>query len=391
MLGRTNAMFVSTEEAAPIQLIQETILTPSTSNIWKIEFVNGVCFAFLHDEKVLYGKDMGSLAILKNGNDPLLASHVVYADGKYYLARAEEGYDTTDGYAVVLASGDLSVFQEIRIREGYRMVGLYESTAGKIVLLTYHSASASSSSPKGMSMLVADTLEGYQEEGQRFIPISVSSYFSPDKDYFKWSKLLKDRVVMTERTGTSTTSDTVVISLDGTRVVAGSSYTAFAHGYFYSNVSFTNSIGRLYYSINGIDYSLLKVTEDRGSAKIMEFSDGVTGIFFTKDGVLSFAAAESPAKLAEAMENRAVAVSVMGHVLAGTEHGGHTYIGCTGGVILKTHVDYSGNGSVPEVVVLKTLGARQALEQAKKYTDERYALLEARIAALEAGPDDQGV
>ena len=56
----TNAMFVSTEEAAPIQLIQETILTPSTSNIWKIEFVNGVCFAFLHDEKVLYGKDMGN-------------------------------------------------------------------------------------------------------------------------------------------------------------------------------------------------------------------------------------------------------------------------------------------------------------------------------------------
>ena len=383
MLGRTNAMFVSMEEAAPIQLIQEMILTVSTADIWKIEYVNGKYFAFLDDEKVLYGEDVGNLAILKNGDGPLLASHVIYADGKYYFGRAAEG-DTNSKYAAVQASRDLSSFQEINIREGHGIAGLYQSTAGKIVLLIYYSSS-SSGNFKRLAMLVADTLEGYQEEGQNFISIGVSSYFSPDQGYFKRSRLIKDRVVMTERTGTSTTSDTVLISLDGNRVVAGSKYTAFAYGYFYSNVSMSNSAGRLYYSVNGVDYSILKNTEDRGGAKILEFSDGITGIFFTKDGRRVFAAAENPAKLAAAMDSEAVEVSVMGSILTGTENGGYTYIGCTGGVILKTHIDYSGSSNIPEVSTLKTLSAKQALKQAQKYADEKYALLEARIAALEAG------
>lgn len=376
MLGRTNVMFVPMDEAAPIQLMQEVILTASTSDIWKIEFVNGVCFAFLDDGKVLYGEDVSSLAILKNGDDPLLATHVAYADGKYYFARSL-------GPAAVLASVDLAVFHEIKIKDKYHVIGLYKSTAGKIALLVY-TLNTTNQSIKDMVMLVADTLEGYQEEGQHFIKVNLSSYSKENIDFFRKSKLLKDRVVVTEYdTQELNNANAVVISLDGTKAEAGAECTGFSHGYFYSNIRASNSSGRLYYSINGVDYRFLKDTEDRGTAKVMEFSDGITGIFFTKDGVYSFAAGETPDKLAAEMDSGAVPVSVMGHILTGTEYEGHTYIGCTGGVILKTYIDYSGSGNTPEVTALKTLSAKQALKQAREYTDEKYRMLEDRIAALE--------
>lgn len=51
-------------------------------------------------------------------------------------------------------------------------------------------------------------------------------------------------------------------------------------------------------------------------------------------------------------------------------------------MILKTHIDYSGNSALPGIKVLKTLSAKQALGEAKKYTDERFATLEAMIANM---------
>ena len=124
-----------------------------------------------------------------------------------------------------------------------------------------------------------------------------------------------------------------------------------------------------------------------GTAKspcIMEFEDGVIGLFYKSGSTYKFTVAESPSKIISAMDN-AVEVNIIGNILTGMENAGHTYIGCTGGVILKTYADYSGNGNAPDVALLKTLSAKQALAESKKYTDERFAALEARVALLETG------
>ena len=61
----------------------------------------------------------------------------------------------------------------------------------------------------------------------------------------------------------------------------------------------------------------------------------------------------------------------------------YAYLGCTGGIIIKAKLEYSDSSLTPEVVVIKTLAAKEALAQSKRYTDEQVTVLEARVAALE--------
>lgn len=65
---------------------------------------------------------------------------------------------------------------------------------------------------------------------------------------------------------------------------------------------------------------------------------------------------------------------------------GQLYIFGNQGVILRSSVETNNT----EAVTVQTISAKKALLDAKKYTDERYAALEARIAALEGGVADDG-
>lgn len=59
---------------------------------------------------------------------------------------------------------------------------------------------------------------------------------------------------------------------------------------------------------------------------------------------------------------------------------GQLYIFGNRGAILKSSVETNNE----DTVTVQTLSAKKALADAKIYVDERYAELEARIAALEA-------
>lgn len=60
---------------------------------------------------------------------------------------------------------------------------------------------------------------------------------------------------------------------------------------------------------------------------------------------------------------------------------GQLYIFGNQGVILKSSVETNNE----EAIIVQTISAKKALQDAKKYTDEQYAALEARIVALEKG------
>ncbi len=62
---------------------------------------------------------------------------------------------------------------------------------------------------------------------------------------------------------------------------------------------------------------------------------------------------------------------------------GQLYIFGNQGVILKSSVETNNE----EAVTVQALSAKRALGEAKAYTDQQYALLEARIAALEGAPE----
>lgn len=59
---------------------------------------------------------------------------------------------------------------------------------------------------------------------------------------------------------------------------------------------------------------------------------------------------------------------------------GQLYIFGNQGAVLKSSVETNNESSI----MVQALSAKKALAEAKKYTDEQFAVLEARIAALEA-------
>lgn len=64
---------------------------------------------------------------------------------------------------------------------------------------------------------------------------------------------------------------------------------------------------------------------------------------------------------------------------------GQLYIFGNQGLIMKSSVETNNE----EAIAVQTISAKKALFDAKKYTDERYDVLEARIAALESGGSDE--
>lgn len=66
---------------------------------------------------------------------------------------------------------------------------------------------------------------------------------------------------------------------------------------------------------------------------------------------------------------------------------GQLYIFGNQGLILKSSVETNNE----EVLTVQTISAKKALLDSKKYTDERYTILEKRIAALESGGSDENI
>ena len=84
MLGKTNILFVSKNDASEAQLIHEKILTASSGNITKIEFLNNTIFVHT-DAGILRGTDVKSMDYIKKDGANLAATHFIFHAGKYYF------------------------------------------------------------------------------------------------------------------------------------------------------------------------------------------------------------------------------------------------------------------------------------------------------------------
>ena len=89
MLGKTNILFVSKNDASEAQIVQEKILTASSGKIVKIEFLNDLVFAYT-DAGVLYGTDVKTMDYIRKDGENLTATHFIYHGGKYYCCNANQ-------------------------------------------------------------------------------------------------------------------------------------------------------------------------------------------------------------------------------------------------------------------------------------------------------------
>lgn len=66
-------------------------------------------------------------------------------------------------------------------------------------------------------------------------------------------------------------------------------------------------------------------------------------------------------------------------IMGWAEAGEYTYLGGPDGIIVKCFLDMDGSYQRPEIALVKTLAAKEALAEANKYTDEKLAELKAYV------------
>ncbi len=387
MLGKTNTLYVPTGEGGGFNFITETIITETTESIWKMEYANNKLFAFLNDGKVMCGDSADNLSIIQHNGNNLMATHMVYQNGKYYFANAEmpETNNSTSA-AQIYETTDLAVFATISIKTNAVTSGMFLDGKGRLVVLVggYDSS----------SLLIVDTLDSYEEGAAVFIPLSENTLKYSGLINGRETILAKNRIFYSGSTGWN------MIGLDGAVSEANrlnaSSKIRFTNDYFYFSRVTTRGLNGpnqkvsyedLYYSFDGVSVS--EIGRSVTQTHIFFEVDGKMGGSIYTDcreevyGQKKVAVFNGPKNLLAEMEN-GIDLDITNNIFCAVIADGFTYFGCEGGIIIKAYVDYSGSTASPEVNLLKTLSAKEALRQAKLYTDEQVAALTERVTALEA-------
>lgn len=167
-----------------------------------------------------------------------------------------------------------------------------------------------------------------------------------------------------------------------------------SYGYYKSNVnsiSFFECKDELYSICFTGKYDIYKITNSDeymvvSSEKNFAFVDGV---YFNECQIFINAHEMLIVKKGESIADRTVddMIEIAPEVTMNCieKAFGQLYIFGNQGLIMKSSVETNNE----EAITVQAISAKKALFDAKKYTDERYAVLEARIAALESGGSDE--
>lgn len=389
MLGRTNLLSVPASESTELVFEQKFIVTSTSKDIIKLENVNNLFFAYSNDDSVMYGEDIENLKYLMKDGVNFKAKHIIFKEGFYYITAIEN----TKGKAVIYKSADLISYEEITIKTGtstnvYPVHGIFLKSTGEIVIIFNETTLDTSKYSGTKYLLILNSLVDYNEDDARFIEVTgntlrIMSYYANS------TQMKKDRIY-TYTAGSITSSGTVriVITMDGNSTSYSDGY---SYSYFASDYYFRIQSKRLYYSINGIDYNVINYPEMENFTclALFEYDGCIANIFsYTVDGTkhTKLVYASTPKGLADAY-NDAIPVEYEYTFNSGASlyKDDYVYIGSTGGIIIKAKITAS-DAIAPEVVVLKTLSAKEALSKAKAYTDTKisdYAIITSTLTAGE--------
>lgn len=381
MLGKTNLLFVAEDEPTDLSFTPQYILTPANGSIIKLEMINNLFFAFTYDEKVYYGSDINNLQLLKKDGAFMPAKHIIYADGVYYITNIE----STKGKAIIYKTPDLVSYEEVTLKTGndsyyYPVHGLFLKSTGEIVALFEEKTENDFDVRCIKYLLIAETFNGYDENTAVFIKTTDELCINKTLAYY--TSMKKDRI-FTEIYGGTSTSLGRIITLDGT-ISNCDKYTYFAADNFFKTSSKTTD-PKMYYSINGQNYIALdfaNVDANFSVKSVFEYDGNIAMIYSGSQGT-KLALAATPSGLIEATAT-SIPVSIDYYIQADSNlyKDDYVYLGCTGGIVVKAKIDYS-DISRPDITLLKTLSARQALTAANEYSERLFAALETRVTALE--------
>lgn len=367
MVGKTNLTFISKGESSSVQLIQKSYVTDATGEIYKMAIINNRFFSFVSKgdygkKNVMMGTDAGNMSFVRMGNELLEATHIVYMEGKYYIVKCEnacsEMYETVDfkEYVQINLSGI----------EG-KWLGIFTDSRDKAVLVSYRTTT---SNHEDYTIYVCDSFEDIKNA-----QVSEGS-LDIDKDDRTYNTcLINNRIFF---------QDGKQISLAGEGITPETGWKRWncAGGYFFK-ANHANGGMMLYRSkdlktitrypgffpninreaevqviaING-KYCLSYMAEN-DSKRYINIADDILSVGQTDNTKI------------EMMDDLTI-VSVL-------EDDGKTYVGTSNGIIYVFQLDYEGTMQRPDVAIIKTLAAKQALSQSLQYTDDCIAKLKSYI------------
>lgn len=362
MVGKTNLIFISKGDASSVQLIQKSYATDATGEIYRIEVMNNRFFAFTGSKtgkkNVLMGTGAENLSFARKDNELLEATHIIYIEGKYYVVKSGDActdiYETVDfkEYKQVIISG---------IEE--KWFGIFLNSYGEIVLVSY--------TENGTVRLKIYLCKSLNDIVNAQIVECTLSNMSVTDAYN--TCLINNRIF---------SPDGKQISLNGNCVNPNSGWSRwnYAGGYFfqmpkddYNNYPFYRS--RDLTTITQYPY-YLKELNIYGNVNVcvIPISGKYCLLYKHKDRRNYVNIADDILSVGH-QDNLTIERADELDIKSVVENDGKTYVGTTNGVIYEFQLDYEGTIQRPDVAIIKTLAAKQALAQSLQYTDECIAKL----------------
>lgn len=356
MVGKTNLTFISKGEGAGVQVIQKSYVTGTTESIYKMEEINGKLYVFAYKRYVLTGPGIDGLDFIKKGNEKLKATHIVYADGVYYIMDASsENLDDPKIYA----TSDFQNYEEIDLKNsgimenhddsGVRLAGLFLDSKGNIIVAYYN---------VGQRILYIGIVESLKQNSEvEMVKIYLGSASIDERETF----LIGDKIYIGNGWCNLTGSYTEAPDIRRYRYTSG-------YFFFVSN----RALYRSRDGISKIRYNHeIPVYSSPNSLCIIPINGKHCYLYMDVEGNPYLNIADDVLKIG-CVENETIQLcDPIEAVDSVVEYDGKTYLGTRYGVIYELQLDYEGTIQRPDVTVIKTLAAKQALAQSLQYTDDK--------------------
>lgn len=390
MLGKTNIIYVAKDQNSEMQFVKEYIQTKSTSNIAKVEYYNGTLFALTGNGTgngwhVLYGSDANKLEYLKYNDAMIEITDVQFFDGNYiFYNRKKEFESNTENGIITLeyyAGSNLLQLEkkcltyntnETKWLKYGSIIGAEINSENNLVfLIAAHDMVSSTTVNIWYVIDILSDLDTVQKE----IVTEKNNIALGDNSQI-W--FMRDRFFGLNYRSSKTC---FILSLDG--IITQQNECAFPKMVL-NDIAYYIVDSAIYYSTNFINKVLIRSgNSNRKTEKVFSIKERIA--FYDKcnpesDSILSLA--DSFNDIKDKMASIVIGTFCDYDVYCWVEAGEYTYFGGPNGIIVKCLLDIEGSYQLPEITLVKTLAAREALDQAKQYTDEKIAELKSYVDSL---------
>lgn len=390
MLGKTNIIYVERDQESGMQFVKEYMQTKSSSHISRVRYYNGVLFAFTGDgaEKgkyVLGGSDPGKMDYLKYNGAMIDVTDVQFFDGTYIFYNRNKSFEwDKENKTITLeyyAGADLLQLEKRSLaytvnKAGWpdyattygSIIGVETSSDGSLVFLLFIHGEVSTD--KKATMWYVMEIMGDMDTMQREIVTEEKNFYVGDH---LGVRFMRDRFW-----GLNRWNETCyILTLDGMITQQNGTLSPDA---IIDDIAYYIVEGKIYYSIN-FTSRLLLWSSGQAADTIFPIRDRIA--VYRKNSIVSSSTLLLADSFNDIKDNKMTSI-VIGAlsdytIMGWAEAGEYTYLGGPDGIIVKCFLDMDGSYQRPEIALVKTLAAKEALAEANKYTDEKLAELKAYV------------